>query len=416
MNTGRHKEVRTDYIFARYPLWVRYSGLPVKIGPGPWCIFQRLLELMERFGNSKFHYSIERLGGTAGVSSQYGVKKILDKLSEEGLIRYKTHHGRGQKTEFEVVVPLRTPVSEEDVYRDHPRLRSRSYLKKLGNKNPEENPNKVVVSEEENPNKVVVSEEENPNKVVVSEEENPNKVVVLRNNVGVLGEIEVPDSATAEPKFEGQKKPPDKDKNDLFYKKDNNNKNDLSHEKNTVSSKEQISSNPNNDNAVVAPNTQNLKEYGISGELAERYTRTYAPHYIEDKIEIIEYKRFKGEQIRNPGGMLKKAIEEDWQRPEGFSTRAQREKAARAAKEAEKAEKLKEKERLENIRREEETAAAAEKWRKAAAPEILATIRERAVKEVKARFPDTDESLLRVPIRLEENRIIAKEFLSPDSS
>ena len=222
--------------------------------------------------------------------------------------------------------------------------------------------------------------------------------------------------ATAEPKFEGQKKPPDKDKNDLFYKKDNNNKNDLSHEKNIAGEKERTSPNPSNINAVVASNTQNLKDYGISGELAERYTRIYTTHYLEDKIEIIEYKRFKGELIRNPGGMLKKAIEEDWQRPEGFSTRAQREEAARAAKEAGEAEKRKEKERLENIRREEEAAAAAEKWKKAAAPDVLAGIRERAVQEVKARFPDTDESLLRVPIRLEENKIIAREFVNIDSS
>ncbi len=394
MNTGRHKEVRTDYIFARYPLWVRYSGLPIKIGPGPWCIFQRLLELMERFGNSKFHYSIERLGETAGVSSQYGVKKILDRLSEEGLIRYTTHHGRGQKTEFEIVVPLKTPIPEEDVYHVHPRLRSRTYQKKLESKNSEENPNKVVVLEEEN----------------------PNKVVVLRNNVGVLVKNEVPDFATVEPKIDGQKKPPDKDKNDLFYKKDNNNKNDLSHEKNTDGTKRHISVNSQEDNAVVAFNSQNLKEYGISSELAERYIRMYAPHYLEDKVEILEYKRFQGEQIRNPGGMLKKAIEEDWQRPEGFATRAQREEAARAAKGAEEAEKRKEKERKENVKKEEETAAAAEEWKKAAPPELLAQIRERAIQEVKTRFPDTDESLLRVPIRLEENKIIAKEYIDFDST
>ncbi len=178
--------------------------------------------------------------------------------------------------------------------------------------------------------------------------------------------------------------------------------------------KEQTSANPNYSSAVVVFNTQNLKEYGISSELAERYIRMYAPHYIEEKIEILEYKRFKGEQIRNPGGMLKKAIEEDWQRPEGYSTRAQREEATRAAKEAEEAEKRKEKERKDKIRKEEETAAAAEEWKKTAPPEDLAKIRERAIQEVKTRFPDTDESLLRVPIRLEENKIIAKEFLDPD--
>ncbi len=51
-----------------------------------------------------------------------------------------------------------------------------------------------------------------------------------------------------------------------------------------------------------------------------------------------------------------------------------------------------------------------------APPELLVQIRERAIQEVKTRFPDTDESLLRVPIRLEENKIIAKEYIDFDST
>ena len=53
---------------------------------------------------------------------------------------------------------------------------------------------------------------------------------------------------------------------------------------------------------------------------------------------------------------------------------------------------------------------------KTAPPELLAKIKERATQKVKARFPGTDESLLRVPIRLEENKIIAKEYIDFDST
>jgi len=402
-----------DYIFARYPLWIRYSKLPGKLGPGPWCIFQRLLELMERFGSPKFRYSLERLGDTAGVNSRLGVRKILKKLEEEGLIRYTPQQGRGKESQFEILLPIKAPLSEEDVYHIHPRLRSKSYQKSL-EEYAKKDHNVTLLGEKKDHN-VILLDQEKDHAVTLLEDKKDHNVTVFGNNVILLGKNDGQENVATAPFNESQKNAHDKDKKTCIKRQQQQKDLFISGTPDDPQDVPKLSE-LNNDNAVVAPNTQNLKEYGISGELAERYTRMYAPHYIEDKIEIIEYKRFKGEQIRNPGGMLKKAIEEDWQRPEGFSTRAQREEAARAAKEAEKAEKLKEKERLENIRREEETAAAAEEWRKAAAPGILARIRERAVKEVKARFPDTDESLLRVPIRLEENKIIAKEFLSPDSS
>ena len=380
MSEKNEKGRQIDYIFARYPLWIRYSKLPGKLGPGPWCIYERLLELMERFGSPKFRYSLERLGDTAGVNSRLGVRKILKKLEEEELIQYKPQQGRGKESQFEILLPIKAPLSEEDVYHIHPRLRSKSYQKSL---------------------------EETAKK--------DHNVTLFGNNVILLGKNGVSKNGVTAPSGEDQKTAHDKDKK--IYIKRQQQQNDLfiSDTSNDPQSASGYSK-PFNDNAVVAFNVQNLKEYGISSELAGRYLRMYEPHYLHEKIELIEYKRFNGEQIRNSGGMLKKAIEEDWQRPEGFSTRAQREEAARAAKEAEEAEKRKEKERKENVKKEEETAAAAEEWKKTAPPELLAKIKERATQEVKARFPDTDESLLRVPIRLEENKIIAKEYIDFDST
>jgi len=391
-----------DYIFARYPLWIRYSKLPGKLGPGPWCIFQRLLELMERFGSPKFRYSLERLGDTAGVNSRLGVRKILKKLEEEELIQYKPQQGRGKESQFEILLPIKAPLSEEDVYHIHPRLRSKSYQKNL----------EETAKKDHN---VTLLDKEKDHNVTLLDKEKDHNVTLFGNNVILLGKNGVSKNGVTEPSGGSQKNAHDKDKK-IYIKRQQQQK-DLFISGTSKDPKSASERNePNNDNAVVAFNTQNLKEYGISSEQAERYFRMYAPHYLEEKVEILEYKRFQGEQIRNPGGMLKKAIEEDWQRPEGFATRAQREEAARAAKGAEEAEKRKEKERKENVKKEEETAAAAEEWKKTAPPEFLAQIRERAIQEVKTRFPDTDESLLRVPIRLEENKIIAKEYIDFDST
>jgi hypothetical protein len=408
MKTGGHKEVRTDYIFARYPLWVRYSGLPVKIGPGPWCIFQRLLELMERFGNNKFHYSIERLGLTAGVSSQYGVKKILDRLASDGLLRYETHHGRGKETEFEILLPLKTPIPEEDVYHVHPRLRSRTYQKQLENKPVEKNPNNVVVLKEENLNNVGLLRKINPNNVVVLKEENLNEVALLRNNVEVFEKNDGPDVSTVEPEMNSRKTPHEKDKKDL-YKKDNNNKNDLSHEDNQAGPKEQVRAESHQGEVVVALSINKLKEYGISGEDAEKWLKKYSPDFLHEKIEIIEYKKHSGEQIRNIGGMLKKAIEGDWQPPEGFTTIAERAAASRQEKEEKEAAARAARENKEKETRERDLAIAAEEWKKTAPREQLERIRERARREVLEENPNIEEKLLRMPIRLRENKIIAEE-------
>jgi hypothetical protein len=116
-----------DYVFARYPLWIRYSGLPEHIGAVSWAVLQRLLELTHRFNDTKFFYRIDRLCQTTGLSGIGAMRRVLKRLSDEGLIRYQTFKGRGQATEFEIIEPLKTPVSEEEIYRTNPRLRSRSY-------------------------------------------------------------------------------------------------------------------------------------------------------------------------------------------------------------------------------------------------------------------------------------------------
>jgi hypothetical protein len=257
-------------------------------------------------------------------------------------------------TEFEIMEPIPSPLSEEDVYHLHPRLRSQSYKKQL----------------------------ENEEKKVVNGTLFEEKKVVIDTPI----------------------------KKDI-YKKDNNNKNDLSHDIVYRQNSVDRDQNPAGSAVVVALNIESLKEYGIAGEQAARCLKRYSPHYLQEKIEIIEHKRYCGEQIRNIGGMLMKAIEEDWQPPEGFSTRTQRDEAARREREAKELEAREAKERAEQEKRSRENAAAAEEWKKTAPAELMRDIHERARQAVCAEHPDTEEKLLRVPIRLRENRIIAEEYL-----
>jgi hypothetical protein len=358
---------KVDFVFSLYPLWITYSGLPQKLGVTAWCVYKRLLELRYRFGSTKFFYPLERLCATTGISKTDNVKYNLNKLLEAGLIKFTTSQGRGKASEFEIVEPINAPLSEEDVFRLHPRLQSKSYKKNLIENGTRENP---------------------PEKGVLKSKKTPEQGVLARENPPEQGAI----------------------KKDL-YKKDNNNKNDLSHD--VVDRQNSVDRNQTYvESAVVAVlNIESLKEYGVAGEQAARCLKRYSPHYLLEKIEIIEHKRYCGEQIRNIGGMLMKAIEEDWQPPEGFSTRTQRDEAARRERETKELEAREAKERAEQEKRSRENAAAAEEWKKTAPAELMRELHERARQAVCAEHPDTEEKLLRVPIRLRENRIIAEEYL-----
>ncbi|MDQ7839345.1 MAG: hypothetical protein RDU59_12730 [Thermodesulfobacteriota bacterium] len=384
----KNSENRIDFIFAQVPLWITYSGLPQKLGMSGWCIYRRLLELRYRFASKKFFYALEKLCKTTGAIDKNGLKKILNKLAAENLIRYKTSQGRGMATEFEIMEPIPSPLSEEDVYHLHPRLRSHSYKKQL-DAGEEKVVNDTLFRER---GKVV-------NGTLLEKEKVVNDTLLEREKVvnGILlgGEKVVNDT------------PIKKD----IYKKDNNNKNDLSHEgepdhEKAAHSVENIVVSP----VVVALDEKMLKEYGIAGEVAKTWLKKYSSAYLLEKIEILEYKLYNGEAIKNRGGMLKKAVEQDWQPPEGFSTRAERNEAARREREAREAEVREAALREGREKRERELALAAEEWKKTAPSEEREKIHKRALKEVMAENPGIEEKLLRVQVRLRENRIIGEEL------
>lgn len=92
---------------------------------------------------------------------------------------------------------------------------------------------------------------------------------------------------------------------------------------NTTNSEQQT------ENIVVV---KKLKKRNFSEEIIRELTAKYAPAYIEEKIEILEWKlnrqesgiRRPGRPIEDPAGWLIRAIEQDYKAPRGFKTRAER--------------------------------------------------------------------------------------------
>ncbi len=384
-----------DYIFPRYPLWIRYSGLPAKLGTGAWCVFQRLLELMERFGNSEFYYALERLAETTGILSKLGLRKILKRLESEKLIEYETQQGRGKKAKFKIILPIKTPVPEEEIYKNNPRLRPRSYTKN----NEEKKGNAVTLLEEKKGNEVILLGGEKGNKITLLEERKGNSVTLFGNKVTLFDKMEGENNVVTEPKTEGQKKPHDKDnKKDMYLKRQQQEK-DPFHE---MEKKHEV--------GEVVVDINKLKEYGISGEDAKNFLKKYSQDYLREKIEIIEFKKSSGEEIRNIGGMLKKAIIGDWQPPPGFTTRAQRAQEARRKEEAEELAAREAEEKEERERMEHDRAKMAEEWKKGATQEELEEVAERARREILDENPGQNERWLAPMVRMREERIIAEKY------
>jgi hypothetical protein len=70
--------------------------------------------------------------------------------------------------------------------------------------------------------------------------------------------------------------------------------------------------------AVVAA----LKQF-FSENTAQQLAREHPPEYIKEKIEITRYNQEQG-KVRDPAAFLRRALDEDFGRPAGFSTAAER--------------------------------------------------------------------------------------------
>ena len=357
---------KIDFIFIPIPLWVTYSGLPEKIGTVAWSIFRRLLELRYRFNSNTFFYPLDSLRVTCGLKSNRGLRKILAALAnEEGLIRYTSGRGRGNATEFEIIEPLRTPLSEEEVYIKHPRLSSSSFRDQYSPDNSKKGNHVPLLRREK-------GEPYSPFNETKEEPRSPFKEE-KGNHVPLLGAKK------------GNHVPPNK----KDCKKDNN-KSDLYPE--------------NEENNPVVVLLDKLKKLRLSKKLIAEYMEKYPSAYLEEKIEIVEFRMSKDKRIKNSGGMLRRAIEEDWQPPEALA----------AAKEKRRLEIAKH----ERIQAEEKQAAmeeaknkAVEEWLANAPGELVAEIQGRAAREIREENPGTSTKFLRMLNKIRARDIIAQEYL-----
>ena len=334
---------KIGFIFIPIPLWVTYSGLPEKIGFGPWNVFRRLLELRQRFNSSTFFYPQDSLRVTCGFKSIRGLHNMLSALVDANLIIWTPGRGRGNATEFTIIEPLQTPLSEEEVYQKHPRLRPKGYVEPYSE----------------------TGDQKMHTMHLLEEEKVHDMHLLARQKVHTMH-------------------PNKKD-----CKKDNN-KSDLYPE--------------NEENNPVVVLLDKLKKLRLSKKLIAEYMEKYPSAYLEEKIEIVEFRMSKDKRIKNSGGMLRRAIEEDWQPPVALA----------AAKEKRRLEIAKH----ERIQAEEKQAAmeeaknkAVEEWLANAPGELVAEIQGRAAREIREENPGTSTKFLRMLNKIRARDIIAQEYL-----
>lgn len=80
------------------------------------------------------------------------------------------------------------------------------------------------------------------------------------------------------------------------------------------------------DTAVVVAG---LVDFGISQKIAERWAAEHAPLYLQEKVEYAQFLLARAQaKIKNPKGWLRKAIEENYDAPDGFVSQAARDAEA----------------------------------------------------------------------------------------
>ncbi len=183
-----------------------------------------------------------------------------------------------------------------------------------------------------------------------------------------------------------------------YYKIDNNNRD--------IKSKVSIEDQPNQ--SVVAL-LDRLIKYKIPEKLATEYVSRYSPAYLEEKIRILEFKKSRDTRIKNTGGMLRKAIEENWQPSEDLAGAEEKQK-----KKIEKRKRFQAEEKQAAI--EEAKDKAVKEWISKASDKLVAEIQERAAREIREENPETKDQFLRMLNKIRIEEIIEKEYLNlPES-
>lgn len=138
---------------------------------------------------------------------------------------------------------------------------------------------------------------------------------------------------------------------------------------------------------------------GVTAKTAAELVKQHPAETIRTKVEVFDWlKEQKDKRIgRSPAGYLVKSIRDNYAAPQGFTTKAERERQAELARQQREAEALKARKRQEEARREQEEAGQSAAYRKSLTPEQLARLEADALAQARPeeRQGIEDQSLAR---------------------
>jgi hypothetical protein len=106
--------------FAKFPLWLEFTGLPEfiskKAKPVGWVLFKKLIEL-DCYYNSipdVFEISVSELSQRTGIESSM-IPKLIEKLNKLKYIGYFLPDNEDEKGMFKIIQPIKTPIKPEEI-------------------------------------------------------------------------------------------------------------------------------------------------------------------------------------------------------------------------------------------------------------------------------------------------------------
>lgn len=119
-----------------------------------------------------------------------------------------------------------------------------------------------------------------------------------------------------------------------------------------------------------------LTARGVTAKTAAELVKQHPAEAIQAKVEVFDWlKEQKDKRIgKSPAGYLVKSIKDDYAAPQGFTTKAERERQAELARQQREAEALKARKKQEEARREQEEARQIAAYRKSLTPDQLAQL------------------------------------------
>ncbi len=112
-----------DGVWIRFPAWIEYSGLPAYLlgkckSPHAWVVFKKIVELdcAENREPGTVEISLNALAERLGMDAKR-TRQAVTKLRKGGVLRSFLPDNEEEEALFQIVAPLPTPRSWEDVRR-----------------------------------------------------------------------------------------------------------------------------------------------------------------------------------------------------------------------------------------------------------------------------------------------------------